>query len=288
MNKHDSNYRAGLAVLASFLVMWMLTGCQNNREFQTTSLKDKPEQKIDGSNRNNLAQKRSPEEQSARQQSDNANATIRILFLGNSHTMTHNVPRLVQQMLQVSKHDEVVYVESHVAGFLDGFVRPDFTAIDSGNWDVVVLQGQKISSSGRYHYSTDAAIKLCQQSAKAGARPILFSEWGRRDIEGESERIQGIYQSIADATNAELAPTGAAWEIALEVDSSLILHAPDGNHSSIDGAFLAASVLFATISAKNPVDLPYLDSAPISESQQKDFHSAAAQAIKTNSETDRE
>jgi hypothetical protein len=135
--------------------------------------------------------------------------------------------------------------------------------IKKGGWDVLVLQGQKISSSGKYSYSTEAAIELCRAASSSGTRVILFSEWGRLNVDGETERIEQVYASIADAGGASLSPVGQAWQRAQQQRPETNLHAADGNHSNATGAFLAACVLYETITGNSPLRLPPIPESPV-------------------------
>ena len=51
-----------------------------------------------------------------------------------------------------------------------------------------------------------------------------------------------------------VAPVGRAWERALR-DPAMTLHDPDGSHPSPAGTYLAACVLYATLTGESPVGL---------------------------------
>jgi hypothetical protein len=85
----------------------------------------------------------------------------------------------------------------------------------------------------------------------------MFPEWPRSGVD-ETSRIYDLHVSIAQREVACVAPIGQAWDLALERHPALALHAPDGNHSNPAGAFLAALILFATMTGVSPLDLPAL------------------------------
>ena len=180
-------------------------------------------------------------------------ADIKILFLGNSHTASGRIPATVQRILN-SRQSEKKVACRYIGGmFLDSFAsnRQAMQLIKNGGWDVVVLQGQKISMSGKYIYSTEAAEKLAELASESGAKVIMFCEWGRFRAPGDNDpgkigetaRIQKIYQGICDKTGATLVPVGLAWEKALKENSKWHFHARDGNHSNETGAFFSSLVL---------------------------------------------
>ena len=205
----------------------------------------------------------------------------KVLFLGNSHTHFHNVPQLVQRMMQATVESGTIECESRDQGFLEHFSldKPLKAKIENGDWDLLVLQGQKISSSGKYTYPIEPAIELCELANKSGTQVILFSEWGRLNVNGETERIENVYQSIADPTGAEVSPVGEAWQRAQQQRPDVVFHASDGNHANPTGAFLTASVLYASVTGKNPEDLPVDDKSPVDEATQKWLRQVAQATI---------
>jgi hypothetical protein len=144
----------------------------------------------------------------------------------------------------------------------------------------VVLQAQKYSSSGQFEYSTEEAKELVRRSRVQNAVPIMFPEWPRRDID-ETQRIFDLHVSIAQAEPACVAPIPQAFDLALARDPTLTLHASDGNHSAPAGAFLAALVLYATITGLSPLDVPVLSQYPVSASVQQTLRGVAAEVVQT-------
>jgi hypothetical protein len=209
-------------------------------------------------------------------------ADIKILFLGNSHTAVTEIPTTVARILNQRQSHKKVMAHYLSGAFLDVFLEGSRTEqiIKQVKWDIVVLQGQKISSSGKYIYSTDAAEKLSLLAKESGAQVILFCEWGRfmSALEndpgkiGETQRIQKIYQQIADKTGATIAPVGLVWETAKQKSPTWHLHASDGNHANDRGGFLTSLVMQEVIAHKiftdeerrdlkdfEPLELPAVD-----------------------------
>jgi hypothetical protein len=196
---------------------------------------------------------------------------LRILFIGNSHTA--GVPELAQEMIHHLCPHKRVRVEFAWATFLEEVAAaPKFgRTLKSQTWDFVILQGQKISMSGRYDYSKREAIEFAKQAKAGGAMVYYFSEWGRRGVTGDGAAIQKIYQAMADEAGVDVAAVGMAWDLALAANPDLPLYAADGNHQSPVGAFLTGSVLTGLISG--------MDVAPLANFQFQKVDGATRSAL---------
>lgn len=125
-------------------------------------------------------------------------------------------------------------------------------------WDVVVLQGAKVSSSHQYTYSQAGAILLANLALKAGSRVLLFAEWPRRGWD-ETDYTLGVYKVIAnEAQGAEIVIVGRVWDAYRKTSPNAPLWSSDGNHAAPLGSYLAACCLAQTIfpSAKDVVWQP--------------------------------
>jgi hypothetical protein len=103
---------------------------------------------------------------------------LRILYLGNSHTSYNGVPAMVEQMLENDGSKRSV--SSHLIGhvFVEDQAESQSTLreLRSGNWDIVVMQGAKLSMSHRREYPHDGAVEVAQIAKRAGSRVLLFAE----------------------------------------------------------------------------------------------------------------
>jgi hypothetical protein len=210
-------------------------------------------------------------------------ADISMLFMGNSHTSFNDLTKMVADMVRAGKPGKTVSsVEAPGFMFLDERLNhaPSVALLRSQAWSFVILEAQKYSSSGQIEYSTEEAKELIRISRAQRAVPVMFPEWPRKDID-ETQRIYGLHVSIAQAEPACVAPIGQAWDLALSRDPTLTLHAADGNHSAPAGAFLAALVLYATITGQSPLDLPALPQYPVDLALQGRLRGIAAETVQT-------
>lgn len=208
-------------------------------------------------------------------------ADLSLLFMGNSHTSANNLTGMVAEMVRTARPGKTVAsVEAPGWMFLEERVNdvPSMNLLRSQTWSVVVLQAQKYSTSGQFQYSTAEAKQLIRAAREAHAVPILFPEWPRRDV-AETQRIYDLHVSIAQIEPACVAPVGQAWDLSLSLHPLLALHDADGNHSNTAGAFLAALVLFATITGVSPADVPPLTQFGVDAATQAQLRAVAAQTV---------
>lgn len=208
-------------------------------------------------------------------------ADITLLFMGNSHTASHDLPETVAALVRAARPARSVYVE--VApdwGFLEDHATNPRTLerLERRRWSFVVLQAQKYSTSGQFSYPIEPAIELARKSRTAGAVPIMFPEWPRRGV-NETQRIYDLHVSIAQREPACVAPVGQAWDLALARHPALVLHDGDGNHSAPAGAFLAALVIAATMTGAPPDTLPTIARPGVDTDTQTLLRAVAAETV---------
>jgi hypothetical protein len=182
----------------------------------------------------------------------------KILFLGNSHTQSHNIPRLVKGLLESDGSGRKVETAFVFGSSTDTLWANQSTRkrVQLGEWDVVVIQGQPLSMSRKYIYSQDATVGFAKLARASGARPILFAEWPRRGID-EVGYIKKIYGRVTDRCDAEVAPVVDVFGEILKTSPKMELWAGDGNHSSKQGAFAAACVIYHQLLGKEePRQIP--------------------------------
>jgi hypothetical protein len=209
-------------------------------------------------------------------------ADINVLFMGNSHTILHDVPGTVGAMLRAALPTRTVATVRQLDSLLlneRGDHEPSLAMLRSQRWHFVVLQAQDYSSSGLFVYPTTGAEKLVRLARAQGAVPILFAEWPRRGL-AETPRIVATYAAVAAKEPACLPPIPQSFDKALARHPQLQLHAEDGNHAAPAGAYLAALSLFATIANKSPAELPTLALAAVDAATQQSLREVAQETLR--------
>ncbi len=152
-------------------------------------------------------------------------------------------------------------LEHHpIAGYLEpgavGYAEP---------FDVVVLQGHSAAAlSEKRSESFRKAVAAAAEAAEAhGATLALYMthayEEGHKSYAPDNiDRIAALYEEAAQAHGAVLIPVGLAFEEARRRRPELALHKPfDHSHPSLEGSYLAAATVFATLYGASPVGLDY-------------------------------
>jgi hypothetical protein len=208
-------------------------------------------------------------------------ADFSVLFVGNSHTMMHDMPDLVARMIRFRHPDKKVYTHFVWVGFLEDAAGESKCkqAIESRPWNHVVLQAQKVSASGRVDYSKQEGIDIAKLAKARGSSVLFFAEWGLRGVPDNGPRHEKIYGEMARASGAKVAPVGRAWDLALAERPGMELHSPDGNHQSGKGAFLTGCVLYGRLMSESPAPLAGFAHAELDEKDRKLMTAAAVRAL---------
>ncbi len=194
---------------------------------------------------------------------------LRVLFIGNSYTYFNNLPQLLTGLAASAKPSQTIETEMVTVGgatlkSLWAGGKPQ-TALSGGKWDYVVLQEQstlgmsrmvdgipQISDPKNFH---EAVRMMDPEIKKAGAKPLLYMTWARKDSPDKQPLLTDAYQSIGKELGDTVVPVGLAWQAALKAKPTLELHVADKSHPTPTGSYLAACVFYATLFGKSPEGL---------------------------------
>ncbi len=215
--------------------------------------------------------------------------TRRVLFLGNSYIYTNNLPSIIQQMA-ISMGDTLIFDQNTIGGYTLEAHSNDATSINkiySQAWDIVILQEQSQRPAfDPTQVATDTypfARKL--DSLIRDHRPctetMFFMTWGYKNGDasncafyppictyaGMQQRLRESYLQMAQNNNAIVSPVGAAWKQVRDSFPAIDLYSPDESHPAMNGSYLAASVFYASIFHKNPINSSYTGSIATSDAQ---------------------
>ena len=183
-----------------------------------------------------------------------------ILFVGNSLTYFNDMPEIVAAISLGAEDDppmRVGMVAFPNFNLEDHWNRGDaLDAIDSGEWDVVVLQqGPSTLPESRAHL-VEWAGRFAERSRAAGAEPALYSVWPTDGTEAGYDATLASYAAAADAVDGILIPAGEAWRAARVRDPELDFTLSDGFHPSLLGSVVVAYAFWHAIGGRTPVGLP--------------------------------
>lgn len=183
-----------------------------------------------------------------------------ILFVGNSLTYFNDMPEIVAAISLGAEDDPPMRV-GMIA--FPGFALEDhwnqgdaLDAIDSGEWDVVVLQqGPSTLPDSRDHL-VHWTGRFAERIRAAGAEPALLSVWPTDGAEAGYDATLASYAAAAEAVNGLLIPAGEAWRAARDEDPTLNFTLIDGFHPSLLGSVVVAYAVWHAIGGRTPVGLP--------------------------------
>ena len=178
----------------------------------------------------------------------NRNKTVRILFIGNSHTYFNDLPHIVQVLAEEEGYDCQATMLAHGGWYLAQHAEePEVRFnIRYGKYDYVVLQ-EHSHPFGPEEKFFKAVLALNQMIREAGSTPVIYATWARKTEPQEQERMNAAHARIADETGALLAPAGKYWWVYQKNRPELELYAEDGAHASRAGSEFAAKYIWEII-----------------------------------------
>ena len=214
-----------------------------------------------------------------------ADDSLRVLFIGNSHTYVNDLPGLFSGLSEAG--GKPVRTDASVFG---GYSLEDHTKtqatldkIAQDSWSLVVLQEQSVIPTihyWRYNSMYPASRLLDSLIQLQGARTAFYMTWGWKNggsqTYGDSwspdfsdyfemqESLRVAYEEIADELSSTIVPVGMAFARARRIDSLVDLWQADYCHATLEGTYLGACVFYAVLHGASPVGLEFyggLDSA---------------------------
>lgn len=185
----------------------------------------------------------------------------RILFVGNSFTYVEGVDKLFVDLAASAEPPRTVEADS---SFMGGATLKQHAQgstlerIRDGDYDVVILQGDIPENREQtIEPFLESASILGQAVADSGAKTVFYMTWPfvQRPWIG-LDGIVAAHRQVEAELGVPVAPAGLAFAKALTERPDLAVIGPDG-HQTLAGAYLAASVLYATICEQNPEGLAF-------------------------------
>ena len=199
---------------------------------------------------------------------DSARA-LRVLFIGNSLTYAHNVPRMVEG-IAASMNDGPCVATAMIAGggmtleqhWGDDSVRQ---RVQSGRWTHVVLNDQSVFGeswfvNGRARVGTTGAalerfsLLFADAVRDAGAVPVLLAHWSDDGAPARDQQaLDFLFARAERASGVKLIPVGAAIKRMRQSIAGVSPYHADGHHLSAEGAYLSALVTYGALTDQSPI-----------------------------------
>jgi hypothetical protein len=190
----------------------------------------------------------------ARAPLDDGREPMRVLFVGNSLTHTNDLPAVVATLARgLGTEIEYEMIAPGGVSLEDHWNAGRVPAeIASGKWDAVVMQQGPSALPESQVNLREWAERLAELAREHGVRPALLTVWPEGYRSNVLPEVIASYANAAKAAGAELYPAGVAWQSAWSRTPSLPLYGPDAFHPSPLGTYLAALVVCAGLTGKQP------------------------------------
>lgn len=187
----------------------------------------------------------------------------RVLLVGNSHTYFNGgVDSHLQNLIDEARPGWNATIQSCTYGgytLENHFNNPaSISAITTGDWDLVILQEQSSRPMTDPALFYQYATALDSVIAATGSQTGFYMTWAWRNNPEMYEPIRDAYTYIAAYLDAMLAPAGFAFHLSGQVDPHVNLYAEDNYHPSLEGTYLVACLMLASIWDISPVGLQYI------------------------------
>lgn len=192
-------------------------------------------------------------------QKKQAKKTTKIMFVGNSLTYYHNIPKLLEEIGKLD-HQKIKTTS---------FTNPDYSLEDHWNegkvqnalqkehFDFVVAQQGSSALPESQIMLKNYAQKYAQECKKFGTELNLYMVWSMKSRSFDFDNVIYSYTEAAKFVNASLSPVGLAWKKVWEIMPNIVFYEQDGLHPTKKASILASMVIYAKLFKKK--DLSFLD-----------------------------
>lgn len=198
-----------------------------------------------------------------------------ILFIGNSYTYFNGG---IQNHLFSFIEETIPELDMYSSAIANGgatlqshYLNTNtISTIESGHWDYIVLQEQSTRPIEETELFYQYAELIDEIIIDSGAETMFFMTWARENNPSMIEGLANAYNTIGQELNAKVCPVGRAWELAIDVDSSIELYSNDGSHPNAKGTYLSVCMFYSCLFGESPIGIEFINDNSISD-ESKDF-----------------
>jgi hypothetical protein len=189
-----------------------------------------------------------------------ADADLRVAFVGNSLTYTHDIPGMVQALADAQGRSmSHVSITAPNASLEDHWYRGTQEVIRDLEPDVVVMQQGPSSLSANQIHLARWAEGFADVIREVGGEPALYMVWPSDARRGAFGAVWDAYKGAADRVEGLFIPAGQTWVEAWALDPDLAFYGGDGFHPSPLGALAAAQTIYAVLHGLPADSVPSLE-----------------------------
>ena len=200
---------------------------------------------------------------------------MQVLFIGNSFTYFNDMPYTFLSMARTIDPEARVETIAYGGYTLSQYANEDtevgtlvISKIVSYEWDYIILQEQSLLPCTDPDRFVSSVKKLCAIASQTNAKVVLYQTWAYGDGSDKlestgmsyaemSEKLSNAYSKAAEESGAVVAPVGKMFSYISSSDHiTALLNSDDSYHPSTSGSYLAACVIFRTITGKSTIGLP--------------------------------
>ncbi len=173
--------------------------------------------------------------------------TIRVLFIGTSHTYCNDMPKIFMEIARQNGIDtEVTMLATGGQNLLWHSQQPSTQFnILYGNYDYIILQN---AAHPFWEWELDEGIPALQEFLnETDADVILFMTWPEKHLPEDMAEIQAGFARAAETTGYRVAPVGIYFYNFAQHYPDVEVYDLDGSHASEFGSYVTATVLHETI-----------------------------------------
>lgn len=178
-----------------------------------------------------------------------------VLFVGNSLTSSHDLPKVVREV--AVEMGETEPPEVHMLAFDNFGLEQHWQYAESrsrieqqGWWRVILQQGPSALPESRVNLK-EWARTFSEVIRAGGAQPALLSVWPQENRAFDFEASIESYRQAAHENGAILIPGGSAWVISLRDNPDIDLYLDD-LHPTTAGTYLTALVIYGRLYGRAP------------------------------------
>lgn len=195
---------------------------------------------------------------------------ISILFIGNSFSYYHSLPKLVARFVRASNRGDLVVGGVFRGGATLKMLWNDGGAVKkiySRKWDYVVLQERGrfggIIKDGIFHVGRPQeffayATRFYEASKSMGAKTILYCppSFLGVGLPKDAQKLNAAYAKLARKLRVLMISSGVAFMLASKRRPSMSLYEHDRHHPNPLGTYLIASLFYRKLFRKKISALP--------------------------------
>ena len=175
---------------------------------------------------------------------------MRILFIGNSHTFFHDMPRTFAEIVEAATGEMpevtmLAYSGRSLKWHSEEYFAMRFNLM-YGGYDRCVIQQQAHPFPG-YEETAEGLSPIADICRESGTKPLLYMPWAEKRFPENQEKITAAFEKLGAEFGLPVAPVGLVWKEMLSSHPEVELFYEDGEHASPAGDYLIALVLAGSV-----------------------------------------